>query len=128
MRAMLIDPHEKRITEIEIEQGIDAMYKAIDAPRFDRAPLCKGIDMWVDDEGLLRSGQAFFSIAGINELMAGKALLLGNNNQGESIGLPDYVEIKDLNRMVQWHGGAESAEMCIKLGLVTWPGKHKSCG
>jgi hypothetical protein len=47
MRAILIDPHNKTITELDIQPGYDAIKQTIEAPIIDRTPLCKDIDMWI---------------------------------------------------------------------------------
>ena len=58
MKAILINPEDQTIKEIDIKKGINAMYKAIDCDGF-AAPVTydNGDTMYCDDEGLFKHGR-----------------------------------------------------------------------
>jgi hypothetical protein len=87
-KAILINPENNTITEVEIGEGISEIYAQIECRAFDIVRLGKKgkqeNDVYVDDEGLLGEIKFGFSI-GNSQPLAGKGLILGCNNQGESV-------------------------------------------
>lgn len=91
MIAYLIDPHARTVSEVEYDGNIETIYKLIGTQPFDVARINDANDgIFVDDNGLLGdlSQQKFFRIAGKGfgypEPLAGKGLVLGCNEDGES--------------------------------------------
>lgn len=88
-KGILINPENGTITEVGIENGLNAIYEKIDCDCFDLQRLgYKGKqenDIYVDDNGL--SGDVKFGFQfGENQPIAGKGLILGNNpNTGDSV-------------------------------------------
>lgn len=87
MKAFLIDPFAREITEVEHDaSGIDGIYELIDAPIFATATFNEfGDTIFVDDEGLFREDQAFFRHDGYPQPLAGKGLVLGCDDEGETV-------------------------------------------
>jgi hypothetical protein len=98
MKAILINPHEEIITEVEYSGNYKEIYSFIDCRTFDCVRLTIENDMYIDDEGLLIDNQRYFSIKDRN--YAGKALLLAHDDEGESVATTFTLqEVKD---MVEW--------------------------
>lgn len=89
MKAYLIDPAAKTVTETDWNGDFRHIYELIDAQAFDIARLTTdGDSVYVDDEGLI-NGTAhkvgLFEVEGYSVPLAGKGLVLGHNGSGESI-------------------------------------------
>lgn len=98
-KAILIDPFEQSIKETEIENtlgGLDAIYKVMDCRLVDIVSLGNNHDLFIDDEGRLKSNNRWFTIGG--HAFAGKCLLLDHdvvNGQTISTSLSiDDVKVK----------------------------------
>ena len=87
MKAILIDPFEKTITEVDYNGDFRQIYKLIDCGTFDVVRVNDiGDGIFVDDEGLINGKQQeFFGWRGYEQPLAGKGLLLGCTlSDGES--------------------------------------------
>ena len=103
MRALLINPFERTITEVDYSGDFHQIYELIDAHTFD----CVRIDdsggsIFVDDEGLINGKeQTYFAHVNYPQPLAGKGLVLGcDMNTGESVGTEYTVD--DFKRDVVW--------------------------
>jgi hypothetical protein len=87
MQAYLIDPQARTIKPVEYGGGIDSIYKLIDADTFDLARFNEqGDGIFVDDEGLLHGPvYQFFGVRGYGQPLAGKGLVLGCDEEGNSV-------------------------------------------
>ena len=86
MKAIFIDATAQTVTDIELESGLQAMYKAIGCQCVDHVILDDTTDLWLDDEGLLLSPQPpKFRISGYDNTFAGNALICGYNRKGDTI-------------------------------------------
>lgn len=86
MKAILIDPFDRNITEVEYSGDFKEIYQHIDCQLFDVVRIDRTNSIFVDDEGLISGkAQAFFKIDGYPEPLAGKGLMLGADDEGESI-------------------------------------------
>lgn len=91
IKGFLIDPLALRITPIELPNGtprdnLNAMYKAIDCDLVEAVYLNKEQDaVFVDEEGLLKSPTLFFYIEGTHQPLAGRGVVIGCNEEGESV-------------------------------------------
>lgn len=113
MRGILIDPFARTVTEIEVGDGIDSIYNLIQASLFDVVHLTQcGETIYVDDEGLSVSNQAFFCLDPIHTPLAGRALILGTDlDTGESRGSRLSLEaIRHHVQFLDWHQALEMAE------------------
>lgn len=84
MIAYLIDPFERKVTEVEYSGQYQDIYKLIDAQTFDVARLRNGDSIFIDDEGLMKSNE-FFMHRGYYNPLAGKGLVLGTDEEGDSV-------------------------------------------
>lgn len=91
MKAYLIDPFEKKISEVEYDGNYKSIYTLISTQSnpvdiFTCVELNEHQDtVFVDDEGLLNNTetQHYFKLNG--HLLAGKGLVLGTNDEGDSV-------------------------------------------
>lgn len=106
MKAILIDPTARTVTEIELDFGnggstreLDVVYKAMGCDLVDIVRLPHGNMLIVDDEGLLKPNHVY-RIQGYHEMLAGKTLLIGDNNN--NFQQPPTVTLAEANEMVLW--------------------------
>ncbi|CAB4122576.1 hypothetical protein UFOVP28_16 [uncultured Caudovirales phage] len=98
MKAFLIDPFARSITEVDFDGNYKSIYPFIGADLFTGAyPWENGDMIYVDDEGLFKSDQAFFVANGYGPL-AGKGLVLGTGANGDNA--EPLTALADLN--VDW--------------------------
>lgn len=101
MKGILIDPFTKTVRAVEVnykDEGILAIYKAIDAGTFDIVVFGDHNDaLYVDDDGLTKGHTHYFTIKNFPHPIAGKALLLGTDEAGDS---QDVVMTEDAVRSV----------------------------
>jgi hypothetical protein len=84
MKAILIDPFEQTVKEVQYSGDFRDIYKLIEAECFDCARI-KGRDgIFVDDEGLLNAPTHFFEHSEYHSPLAGKGLIVGCDEEGES--------------------------------------------
>ena len=78
MKAILINPEDQTIKEIDIKKGINAMYKALDCDCF-AAPVTydNGDTMYCDDEGLFKPQTGGFLMPKWDSMIVGKVLVIG---------------------------------------------------
>ena len=101
MKAYLIDPHTETITEVEYSGDYREIYKHIDAEIFTTAQFNKfGDTVFVDDEGLFKEEQEFFLINGYPQPLAGKGLVLGCDEEGESVA--PSITLDQCRALVDW--------------------------
>lgn len=99
MRAYLIDPGAKEVTEVDYNGDYRHIYEHIDATLFDAVPINKfGDVVYVDDEGLLGKRLPLFTLRTYHQELAGKGLVLGTNGEGGSV--PPHISLDDLRDMV----------------------------
>lgn len=100
MRMILIDPHKREVSEVQMEGGnIDAYYQVMECGTFS----CAGPHLFIDDEGLFKNPQAFFSFIPYHPHypLAGKALLTGGaDDNGET--LPCTLSLDAVRQLVIW--------------------------
>jgi len=97
MKAILIDSINKEVKEVEIGKGIDQMYEFLNCEIFTIASyLPKKDAIFVDDEGLMNGTDVFFTYEGAHQPFAGNGLIMGCDNEGESVDCKiDLAEVKD---------------------------------
>jgi hypothetical protein len=108
LRCIVIDPKARTITEESITVDKDvlhALYERIGVSCLDIARLGRGIDLWVDDEGLLKdhSQQSFYRIGGAQgRVLAGISVMLASDAEGDTVGLPGWLSLASVTRIVEW--------------------------
>jgi hypothetical protein len=87
MKAYLINPLDRTITTVDYDGNYKSIHKLCDFDTFDVVGLTDdGDTLFVDDEGLIKGPvYQFFGIRGYPALLAGKALILGTDEDGNSI-------------------------------------------
>jgi hypothetical protein len=101
VRAILIDPFACSVTEIE-HDGDDykSMYpllshESMPVSTFQLVPspiLEPGDAVFVDEEGLMKPCERWFKIAGFEQPLAGKGLVVGSDNNGDTASARTSVE------------------------------------
>lgn len=92
IKAILINPFERTVEEVEYNGDYKHIYTLIDAHSFDVARIDRNDAIFVDDEGLFAAEsedcpQEFFVYLDDDgpRFLAGKGLILGCDSEGESI-------------------------------------------
>jgi hypothetical protein len=93
MKALLIDPYQRKIHQLDIDDSIHAWHEALHCDCVDRAEIyrnpqgTRALDIWVDDEGLIKEPvPPTFKVKGREYPLAGYGLVLGANlKNGKSI-------------------------------------------
>jgi hypothetical protein len=92
MKVILIDPIRHSVGLLECSKGIDAMYALLtDKPNglvcdcFTAIQLDRRNALYVDDNGLLKDPRYFFIWRGYQQPLAGRGLIMGVREDGESI-------------------------------------------
>jgi hypothetical protein len=116
MKAILIDSINKEVKEVEIDKGIDNMYKLLNCQIFTIATyLPKEDAIFVDDEGLLNGTDVFFTYEGAHQPFAGNGLIMGCDDEGESTDCKiSFAEVKD---KVKFYTRYELA-LGIQMGVI----------
>jgi hypothetical protein len=96
MKALLINPQARTITEVDYNGDYKHIYTLIDSALFDIVRIDAKETIFVDDEGLV-NGKAqtvgMFRVAGRNPVvLAGKGLVLSTDTTGDSIATTLTIE------------------------------------
>jgi hypothetical protein len=101
MQAYLIDPFNKTITAVEYSGDYKQIYQHIGADLFTAATFNDfGDSVFVDDEGLFKPDQEFFLVNGYPQPLAGKGLVLGCNDDGDSV--EPSITLDQCRALVDW--------------------------
>lgn len=104
MRGFLINPFERTLTEVDYDGDFHSIYKLCDYSTFvivNDHPLPQ-LDVFVDDEGLFKEAQAFFTWGDYPQPLSGKGLILGHDLSGESVAVDaTYEQIKEALMFVE---------------------------
>jgi hypothetical protein len=102
MKAFLINPFEKSITEVEHNGDYKEIYKLCDYDTFTVVPLEDNDSIFVDDEGLLKTipENGFFAVPSLHDYQAfvGKGLVLGCDDNGDSTA--PKISLDELKKIV----------------------------
>ena len=105
MRAILIDPEDKTVTEVDYDGDYKSIYKLIGCSTFDVVRTSTSNDgIYIDDEGLYAKDQAFWSYR-YNDThepikLINKGLVLGCDDEGDSVA-PDST-VEDIKKNITW--------------------------
>lgn len=102
MKAILIDPFSMTVAEADVKPGLYGIRAAIGCDLVTAVPLRDGSNdvVYLDDEGLFASGQAWFALAGHTQPYAGKGLVLGTVGDGSDG--PVAASVREVLAMVRW--------------------------
>jgi len=102
MKAYLIDPVTRTVTEVEYSGDYQQIYKLIDCDTFTCVDLNEHADtVFVDDEGLINGKcTEFFLLRNYHQPLAGKGLVLGTNDEGDSVS--PSITLDQLKSQIDW--------------------------
>jgi hypothetical protein len=102
MKAVLICPYTKTIEDVEYSGDYKDLYALLGCGLFTTVYLDgANLDtLFVDDEGLYVESQKFFKIAGYEQPLAGRGILLGTDAEGESTDCASTAE--GVKSIVEW--------------------------
>ena len=92
MRAILIDPVKKVVTEVEYSGDFNQIYELIHASCFTMAGRVGRDSMYVDDEGLFDPKFGWFKWVSYPTPLAGYGLLMGTDRAGETVAAVSKIE------------------------------------
>jgi hypothetical protein len=95
MKAILIDSTARTVKEVQLVEGhtLEGMYKHLGVELVERAfELPNGDDCFVDEEGLMKDSQGFFMYKGAHQPFAGNGIIVGLNEDGETIAAKSNVD------------------------------------
>jgi len=124
IRAILIDPFTQSVREVNTSTGIDALYNMLDCTCITMLGVGfgrKGLDMILDDEGLLKDPktQRYFKYQNLNQPFAGRALLTSTDKEGNTISIPHDVYAEHVARDVRWiTPSQQELEKCLDWKVV----------
>jgi hypothetical protein len=110
MKALLIDSKNRTVKQIEIGEHYTEISKAIGCDVFSAPHIMQNNDtLYCDDEGLLKNPEHFFLLDGYPQPLAGNGLILGCDDEGESIDvsmnlveLSSKVTFMDVHAAYNW--------------------------
>lgn len=94
IRAILIDPFTETVSQVTlVDTKLQTYYNLLGCDLITMAGLANGVDMILDDEGLLKDQktQAYFKMGIGSQPFAGKALIVGTDEEGNTVSLPESV-------------------------------------
>lgn len=97
MKAILIDPFNETVTEVEHNGDYRHIYELLSHPEhpvdcFTVVGIEHNDAIFVDDEGLLKDPKHFFVWEDYAQPLAGRGLVLGTNDEGDSISPKSKIE------------------------------------
>jgi len=95
MRGILIDPWTKTVEEVDIDKGLDGIYKATDCTCITAPIILENQDtFFLDDEGLFKKNAMWQCDGhrGYTFDFVGKALVLGSDREGDSVDAKSSIE------------------------------------
>lgn len=103
MQAILIDPHTQTVSSIEYDGNYENISKLLGCELFTVMTVTPKDDaLFLDDEGWIidQEDQQYFWWQGYPQLLAGRGLILGTNDEGESIA--PSLTLDEAKSMVKW--------------------------
>lgn len=98
-RGILIDVDKLNVREVQFD-GLKDMYKLIDCDMVECVPYGRNLDVWVDEEGLLKNdGKGYFMLPSYPQPLKGNGLLTGGvDEDGET--KPCTLTLKEAAEMI----------------------------
>jgi hypothetical protein len=93
MKAIKVDVVNRKVVEIEVDGSLKAIYEAIGCSNFEMPCVLENGDaVYCDGEALFSNPQNFVEIGEYSDPIAGNLLILGTNDDGESVDCSSSVE------------------------------------
>jgi hypothetical protein len=101
MRAILIDPFTRTVSDIDTAAGLDDLYEILQVDLITVMRVGASHAMILDDEGLLKdnSEQEYFQLKGMDQPLAGRGLILADE-YGKN--RPATLTLKEVTDKVVW--------------------------
>lgn len=107
MRAILINPEDRTVTEIQIKKGNNAIYAAIDCEAFECPITFDNNDtMYWDEDGVFKPQKGGITMEDWCVPVLGKILILGTNSRGNSVNAASKIE--DIEKIITWVNEADA--------------------
>ena len=119
MRIILIDPEKETVTEVQMENGLKAIYEMLDCKIFCVPMNYENKDaMYSDDESWLRyeGTEKGFMFPTWTYPIIGKSLIIGTDDEGESVDAKSKVT--DFTETVIWKDAKYMTEFGMRAGLI----------
>jgi hypothetical protein len=86
LKAFLIDPKERTITEVSYDGNLEHMYELLSCRSVDAVQINSDRDtIYIDDEGMFVEDQSFFYCKSFQNPLAGRGLVVGTDDEGSDI-------------------------------------------
>lgn len=120
MRAILIDPFKREVTDIDTDASLDSMYDILHVDLITVMRVGAGHAMILDDEGLLKdkSAQEYFTMKGATQPFAGRAMILGDSYGESRAATLTLDEVKD--KVVWLDNDAVEPDEWTGWTITTW--------
>jgi hypothetical protein len=100
-KAYLIDPVTRTVEEVTYADNFTHIYSLIDCDTFTCLTFNEHNDtVFVDDEGLFKPDQHFFKLKGYPDPLAGKGLVLGTDEEGESVS--PTISLEEFRKLISF--------------------------
>ena len=103
MRAVLIDPESRNITETDLKrpnESLQEFYDLIGTDTVEIVKIDREIDMVIDEDGRLKPIKGAFKFFGIDNLwIAGKAVIIG---ESKGVFVPLQENLSSFEMIVEW--------------------------
>ena len=121
-RAILIDPFTQTISEVKmVDTKLQTIYTLLECRIITITSLANGIDMVLDDEGLLKDSesQAYFKFGIGSQPFAGKALVIATDDEGDFASLPEKVSVDKINdKVIFFKPSKETLEESLEIKIM----------
>lgn len=97
MRAIFIDPSTSEIKEVEYSGNFEDIYTILGVSTFEVQQIDEKNDIYCDEEGLLKPISYGFQY-GDNQPLVGKGLIIGQGDEGESVGAT--ISLNDVKKNI----------------------------
>ena len=100
LRAILIDPFLRVISEVNVDNDLQSFYDILNIRSLAIVNIDNTNSLYIDDEGLLNDNNSLFEIASYAQPLAGRALVVAHNEEGETV--ETTLDIDQIRAMVGW--------------------------
>lgn len=102
MRGILIDPFTKKIEEVDTTGKLPEIYSMLGVELITIVHIGESDVLFLDDEGLFvpRDEQEYFYWSGSNQPYAGKGLIIGTDEEGDSTDAE--IDLEEVKQRVRW--------------------------
>lgn len=112
MKAILINSKTKEIKEVEMGKDYKEIYSQLECEMFQiGTELAEQDAIYVDEEGLMNGTDVFFVYEGAHQPFAGNGLILGTDDEGESVSCK--IKLDEVKNKVKFYDRYE-----LSLGMA----------